>query len=304
MQSRKSGASLILISAVLWGMGGIAGQLVYEGSDITTPFLIEIRMLFSGIILTVIALKSDGKKIFNIFKVKNELSIFLFYSIMGNFLVQYSYFEAVQYSNGATATLLQYISPTMVMLIIAVNKRQAPDKIQIICVFLALLGLFLISTHGSVSSLSISYEALLWGLISAAALSINNIAPVCLLKKYGSCAVVGLAMLTGALITQLIFNPFAQSYEISPKIWGIIMFILIFSTTIPFAAFLYGIKIVGSTTGSILSNIEPLTASLVSILFLNAKVTGFDLTGFCLIIGVAVVLTLCDNAKNRLQKIT
>lgn len=294
MSKRTKGFLLVLISAVLWGFGGIAGQLVYSNSDIETPWLIGSRMLFSGVVITLIAFLKDGKRVFDLFKNKRDLAIFIFYAILGNWLVQYSYFEGIMYSNAATITLLQYLAPSMVLIVYAFKNRKMPSFLEILCVIGALIGLFLISTHGNINKLQISAIALIWGIVSAASMTIYNISPINLLKKYGTYNVVGLSMLLGGIITVIFFMPYSNDYTITAKVWGYVLFILVFGTTVPFTGYLAGIKIVGSTTGSILANIEPLTSAVFSVLFLNMPVTFFDFIGFCLILGVAVALTVFD----------
>ena len=106
-------------------------------------------------------------------------------------------------------------------------------------------------------------------------------------------------MVLGALITQIFFNPYSQSYNITPTAWGYAAFICVFGTAMPFTMFAMGLKVVGSTISSILSNIEPLTAGVVSIIFLGTQVTIFDLIGFVLIIGVAIALALFGERGNK-----
>lgn len=283
-----------MISTVLWGFGGIAGQLAFSISNISSFWLLTVRMLTAGAVLLTIAFIRDGKKIFNIFKTKEDLIPFAVYCFLGNWLVQYSYFEAIRYSNAAAATLLQYLSPGIILLVTAVLNKKLPTRFETICVFTAFLGLFLVSTHGSFTSLAISKMALFWGLISASSLVINNIVPLGLLKKYGAYTVVGFAMLIGGITTQLIMSPLTQSFDIPAEAWKYIIFVAIFGTTIPFAGYSAGIKIVGPTIGSIVGNMEPVTAALVSVVFLHTEITAYDAAGFCLIIGVAVALSLFD----------
>lgn len=300
MNSRAKGLFLVLMSAVLWGTGGIAGQLAYANSNITTPWLLSTRMIFAGVVLTAFAFVQKGRNIFDIFKSKRDLIIFLIYCIFGNWLVQYSYFAAIKASNAATATLLQYLAPSIVLVVVAVKNKKFPRLLEIMCVVLALLGLFLISTHGAVTSLSISPVALFWGVISACSLTINNTLPLGILKRHGTYSIVGIAMLIGGIATTIVFRPYGnlQGLEISNAAWWYIVYVVIFGTTIPFSGFSAGVKIVGSTTGSIIANIEPLTAAVVSIVFLNMSFTVFDVIGFCLIIGAAIVLTLFDKNVN------
>ena len=45
MNNKTRGFFLVIMSAMLWGVGGIAGQLFYEKTDVNTPWLLAIFLL-------------------------------------------------------------------------------------------------------------------------------------------------------------------------------------------------------------------------------------------------------------------
>ena len=63
----------------------------------------------------------------------------------------------------------------------------------------AVLGTFILVTHGDMGRLNISSTALFFGIASAFALAIYTIQPVKLLNKYNSAVIIGWGMLIGGL---------------------------------------------------------------------------------------------------------
>lgn len=92
---------------------------------------------------------------------------------------------SVKYSNAATATILQYVSPAIVIFVMFLVKHKRPAFREILCTILAIMGVFFYCTHGHISDFAISVPALIWGLLSAAEMAFYTVYPVKLIKKYG-----------------------------------------------------------------------------------------------------------------------
>lgn len=99
---------------------------------------------------------------------------------------QYTYFSAIQYSNAAIATVLTYFGPTLVLIFMCLKERRKPLKYEIVSILLSSFGVFLLATHGDVTSLQISFKALVWGLLSALSVVIYTVQPEKLLKIWTS----------------------------------------------------------------------------------------------------------------------
>ena len=87
----------------------------------------------------------------------------LLFSLIGMLFMQYGYFLAIGHSNAATATVLQYLAPVMIVIYVSIRYHKMPSFFEFAAVLCALLGTFLLATHGNVKSLSISPLALFWG---------------------------------------------------------------------------------------------------------------------------------------------
>lgn len=71
--------------------------------------------------------------------------------------MHYTYFEAIAYGNAATATVVLYSCPAMVICYNAIRHRKLPSKEEVITVFLAVGGTYLLVTGGDAAKLSVSF---------------------------------------------------------------------------------------------------------------------------------------------------
>lgn len=75
-------------------------------------------------------------------EIKKEYANPLLYVFGGVFSVQYFYYVAIQLSNSATATILQYTAPVFIMLYLLIFQRQVPKPKSVLFVILAMIGVF------------------------------------------------------------------------------------------------------------------------------------------------------------------
>lgn len=81
----------------------------------------------------------------------------MIYAIVGLMLMHYTYFEAIAYGNAATATVVLYSCPAMVICYNAIRHRKLPSKEEVITVFLAVGGTYFLVTGGDPAKLSVSF---------------------------------------------------------------------------------------------------------------------------------------------------
>lgn len=180
--SFKSGVILILLSAAAWGLGGVCGQFLYQFHSVTAPWLIAVRQVLAGFIFLGYLLLR-GENIFRIFADKRDTKDQLAFSFLGLLGAQFGFYYTISLCNAATATVLQYTSPVFVMLWMSFKSRRLPEGREFLGIIFALVGVFLISTHGDINNVVLSPEALVIGLISAVSLAFYTVQPMRLLAK-------------------------------------------------------------------------------------------------------------------------
>ncbi|ULT24642.1 DMT family transporter [Sphingobacterium sp. E70] len=193
------GFLLAVSAAILWGVSGTFGQFLFQQRGVNVEWLITIRMLVTGAVLLILAGANNRRDLWSIWSNRKDAIDLLLFSIVGVLAVQYSYFAAINYSNAATATVMQYTGPVMIAIYIALKERKFPNGKTCLAILLAVLGTFLLVTHGKIGTLSISGIALFFGLVSAVTLAFYTLQPVHLLNKYKSTVVIGWGMLIGGI---------------------------------------------------------------------------------------------------------
>ncbi|PEL11210.1 DMT family transporter [Bacillus sp. AFS017336] len=293
--SRTKGIILVLTAAILWGISGTVAQFLFQRNHFSPEWLVVVRLLFSGIILLIFASLKEKKNISEIWKNKKDvISLFLF-SIFGMLAVQYTYFAAIKNSNAATATILQYLAPVIITWYLAMRLKKMPTAKEIFAVILALVGTFLLVTHGTIKGLSTTGWALFWGLASAFALAFYSLQPQNLLKKYGSTIVVGWGMLIGGICFSFINSPFHFQGHWSISGYFAVIFIVIFGTLIAFYCYLESLKYINASESSLLACVEPLSAAVLSVIWLNVNFELVDWIGSLCIISTIVILSITDH---------
>ena len=117
--------------------------------------------------------------------------------------MQLTFLLTIEKSNAATATVLQFLSPTIIVAWFA-GAENASRRVCPVSDFTSLIGTFLLVTHGDPTSLSISPAALFFGIASAFAAAFYTTYPSALIARYGTLPIVGWSM----LIAGLMLTPF------------------------------------------------------------------------------------------------
>lgn len=292
------GLFLVIIASMLWGVSGTVAQYLFQQREFTPEWLVVIRLLASGVILLIYSFSKDKKSTLEIWKSKTDSLRLVLFSVIGMVGVQYTYFAAIKYGNAATATILQYLSPVIITCYLAVRNKKSPSLKEILAISLAILGTFFIITNGNVHSLSISKLALFWGLGSAFAAAFYTLQPQKLLKKYGSILIVGWGMLIGGLTFSFIHQPWDCNGQWDVNSILAIIFVVLFGTLIAFTLYLESLKHLNPTEASILSSAEPLSAALLSIVWLHQNLGLLQWLGTLCIIATIILLSYVKNLKS------
>lgn len=284
------GAVLTIIGGTLWGFSGTCGQFLMQTKGLTSNWLVPIRLLTAGLLLLLICYLKEGKKIFHIWK-KDALGILIFGSV-GMSMCQYTYFTAIGASNAGTATVLQYIGPVLILIYISLRNMQLPRWNELVAIGLAVLGTFLLATHGDPRSMVLSEQALFWGLLSAVALAVYTVQPGKMLKEYGSAVVTAWGMLIGGILLCTIFRPWSIAVTVDTTVLMGMAVVVIVGTVIAFACYMEGIRLVGPKKGSLYASVEPVSATVFSVLWMHVSFGMMDFLGFLCIISTIYLLAV------------
>lgn len=288
MTKKEKGTMMTLAAGLAWGISGISGQYLMS-HGVHVNLLTSLRLLITGIFLLSLARSKQKEHLVAAWKQPKFLKQVLLFSIFGLVLNQYAFLRAIHLTNAGTATVLQYMAPILILSIVCILNRQRPTSFEIIAIAMAILGTYMIATHGKLGSLAITPKGLMWGLGSAITYSIYILLPVKLIHEWGSTIVIGSGMFIGEILFSLVTK--AWQYPLQINVMSILAYIGIIGigTIFAYTFFLKGVSIVGAVKGSLLASVEPVSSVFLTVLVLGEIFYPIDLLGM-LFIFLAVTL--------------
>lgn len=295
---KVKGIVLTLVGGIFWGVGGSCGQYLFENKEVNSGLLVPIRLFAAGLLILVLQLIRK-EKIFDIWKEKRDAAETLLFALFGMMLCQYSYFTTIQYSNAGTATVLQYTGPAMILVYLCVKAKRWPKAYEIAALIFSCGGVFVLATHGDISSLALPPEALFWGIVAAVTLVVYNLQPIRIIAKFSTLTVMGWGMTIGGIVLTAIMRPWKVSAVWDGETAAALSFIVLFGTIAAFYCYLTGVRLVGAANASLLACIEPIAATIVAAAWLKVRFTPIDLVGFALTITAVVIISVYQIKAER-----
>lgn len=291
---RMTGIILVLLGTTFWGIGGTASDYLFENSGVNVNWYVSTRLVISGILLLGTQMLLTGKDtIFTIWTDKKSRLPLLIYSIFGMLLVQYSYMASIDEGNAAIATLLQYLAPIYILLWLIARGYQKLQLSDVMVIFLTVVGTLLLLTNGSFETLSVPNSALIWGIISGLSLAFYTLYAKKLLDRYSSVTVVGWAMLIAGFFMNLVHPVWKVNvFDWSFQTILILAFTIIFGTTLAFWMFIKSLEYIEAKETILLGTVEPLTAVVCSVIWLNLPFGSWQVVGMILILILVSYLSL------------
>lgn len=287
-----SGIILVLTGAICWGIGGTVSQKLFQLDGIEVNWYVTVRLLIAGLLLLVIQSFTNGRfQIFDVWRNKKTAGQMIIFGLVGMLAVQYTYMASIKHGNSAVATLLQYLSPVMIMIYIALRKQSVLTRNDLACAVLALSGCFLLLTNGSLTQLSVSSLAVIWGLLSGVSAAFYTLYAVRLIKKFDSLVVVGWAMIIGGLGMSFIHPPWKMNFaNITLETYGYLIFTILFGTMIAFWFYIASLKSLTPKETSLLGSAEPLAAVGTTVIWLHEPFGFYQWIGMACILGMMLVM--------------
>ena len=197
-------------------------------------------------------------------------------------------FEAYKYTTVSVATLSYYFAPVIVMVICPLFFKEKLTLKQIVCFVMSTVGLVLIT--GTAGGGSEDMLGILFGLSAAI-----FYATVMLLNKFIK-GIEGLhrtfIQFLAAMIVLLPYVVLTDGFtlgNLDGRGWGLLLVVGLVHTGLAYCMYFSAIKELAGHKVAMLSYIDPLIAVIVSVVFLNEKMTFPQIVGGILILGFTLI---------------
>ncbi len=278
------GYILIIIASILWGTIGIFGKLSFA-YEISPETLIALRLIISSATLSVVLTLFDRGSLKIL---KTDLLIFVVFGFLATAIQRVSYFYAVNLTSATVAAMLCYTYPVFVALSASFILKEKVTVRESLAIVLTFSGAALVVKAYDTSSLNVNLAGILFGLLSSLLFALYVITAKKLRNRYSSWTLTLYGDGIGALaLMPIISLSVPQIVGYSPQLWLLIFCIAWVSSLSAYLLYSHALKYVKASKGSVLSVIEPLSATLFSALLIGEKLEGPQMMGVVLaLIGV------------------
>lgn len=279
----------VIFAAVLWAVSGSSAKFLFNSG--VTPFqLVQLRITIAAVSLFLWLLLRNP----SLLKIdRKDILYFAVFGTLGMGACQFTYLFAISKINVAAAILLQYMAPSFIAMHAVVFARDKLSLQTIIALLGATFGCYLVVGAYSLDVLAMNLAGIVSGILSAITFAWYSIHGEYGMRRYNPWTVIFYAMLFAALLWNILHWPleaFFHPYNVVQ--WGWIMYIGILGTLVPFGLYLEGVNLIRSTRASITATLEPITAGVISFIFLNEILEPLQVTGGVLVIASIIILQI------------
>ena len=288
-----TGTIVTIAGGILWGVSGVCGQYMFQNKGVTAPWLVSVRLVAAGLLMLCYYFLTDREQTLAIWKSKRDRRDVLIYGLLGMMPCQYAYFQTIEWSNAGTATVIQYLGPALIVIWVCFRTKRMPTVQEVIGVILAVIGVFLIATHGNPTTLALSGRALLMGLASAVAVALYTLEPARLQKKYDTPLILAWGIAIGGIALTLISRPWTvKGIQADTEMFTALAFVVVFGTMAGFSLYMTGVKLIGSVKASLYACMEPVSSMILTVLWMKVNFTTPDLIGTLFVIATIIILAI------------
>lgn len=288
MKSAK-GYIFILLATIFWGISATIAKFLFT-HEIETLILVQTRVTISAMIMLLYFL--FFKRHLLSIRLK-DLYMFALVGIIGVAGSNFTYYFTIQETNVATAILMQYMAPLLVLIYAAVSKEESLTWVKISAAIISVSGCYLAVTGDDLSLINISHIGLVTGVASAFCWAFTNVYLRHVLKHYRVWTVLVYSFLLASVFWLFFNSPSAIAEKhYSAQTWWTFTGFAMISILIPHTLYFNGLRHIAASRAIITGTFEPIVAIISSYIILNALLTPVQIVGAVLVITAILILQL------------
>ncbi len=295
--SSRTGVLRIALAAALWGTVGVAVGFLYATTSVTALSIGFYRLAFAAPLLALAHVFTKDRRTRDTVAKKGLLRDGTAVALMGVMLAVYQicYFAAISRVGVAVATLVTLCTaPIIVAGLSFIFLGERLSRRLVAALVLATLGTVLLT--GVRVGGGGAAQGQTWGVLLALG-SATGYAVVVLLSRTLAGRVRALTSLTGAFaVGALALLPFALlsglTVRLGPLGWLTLLYLGLVPSALGYVLFITGMRTTPATAASIVTLLEPLTATLLAWFLFGERLGAAGLAGGALLLFAIVLLSL------------
>lgn len=297
--AERRASVLVLLAAALWGSNGVFVNLLAE-YELANAAITAVRMASVPVVLGLLILAVDR----SLLRIdRKDLIWFALNGCVGLFAFVLLYTVAIRLTGMATAAVLLYLMPSMVMLFSAVFLHERFTARKGLCLALSLLGCALVS--GLAGGLTLQPAGLAAGLCAAVCYTVHILLIGTKLQAYHPLTAVFYSGLFAAVFSVLyaaargVLPAAAAVYAAHPA--ALVLNIAMGVACSVATELLYNtaVKTLPSSKASILATFEPVAAALFGLVLFDQTLDVFGWLGIACELLALVLLRLPEKTAVR-----
>ena len=282
--------------AAALGRAAFTGRLLPRGQTlrpIDPLILSQSRATFSFIVLLFALVLLRGWK-----RLRLPLADFrrmFVLGILGVAASNYLYYLAIQRTNVATAIILQYTAPILVLLYTVARGLQKPTMQRVGAVALAVTGIALVIGIFGSGGFRLDAIGVLAALGAAFSFAFYNVGGHSILARYDRWTVLLYVILSASLFWMVVNPPWKiAAAHYSAGQWFFLLLFSLISVLAPFALYFAGLQHLEPTRAIVVSCLEPVFSIVIAALTLGEVMKPLQAVGIALVLVAIVVVQLPD----------
>jgi DME family drug/metabolite transporter len=286
----RTGLLQISAAAVLWGTTGVVVRRLHESTGLGPVAIGCYRLLAAAALLLLVS----GPKLRNAVRGLRSHPWSLLAAGTGLGIYQVLYFISVADVGVGVSTVVSLgIAPVLTTVIEAVASRIRPSARTVLVVLAALIGLALVAVASSRGATAAAPRPGL-GLLAATGSGLSY-ALTTIVSRHAAQGISPLVMTTtSSVIGAVTLVPAALATGMGFRVtgWSIgqIGYLGAATTVLAYALFYAGLRSTSSSSASVLTLLEPLTATVLAVVVLAEPLPALTIAGGGLLLGAICVL--------------
>ena len=292
-QARLAGVALVAAGAIFFSGKGVIIKLAYRyGVDAVT--LLALRMLFSVPFFILMGWWAARDGDIEPLSWADRRSMVVL-GLIGYYLASYFDFLGLQYVTAALERLLLFVHPTFVVLFSAMLLGRRITRVDVIAIALSYLGIFVVFFNDLATQPGNVLLGSGWVLLSALFYAAYLIGSGRMVGRVGTLRFACYAGLVSSVgvVTQFLLTRDASLIVSHPApVYWLALVMAVFSTVLPIAMTMEGIRRIGASHASIVSSVGPLATIVLGAIFLGEHITFIQVLGAALVLGGVLSISL------------